>query len=86
MKSEFYVKQIDIDGREFVVEEFIYLFGICIWHKHHSEDGVPYDSYFAAKKAKERLEKRLINKEIKYIWTVVLVLLSVLFYFAQKHL
>lgn len=84
MKSEFYVKQIDVDGREFIVEEFIYLFGICIRDRVHCESGVPYDSYFAAKKAKERLEKRLINKEIKYIWIVVLILLSVLFYFAAK--
>lgn len=85
-RKEYSVKRYVENREEYVIEELYYLLNISIWHFYIGEDGnlgTPFSDYFAAKKFKEQKEKEetknFINRELKVIWTVTLLLVCAVF-------
>lgn len=80
--KQFKIRQLTLRQEEYIVEEFIYLFGICVWNRYYALDGrggqFPFKLYPEALKAKEVLESNGINNKTLIV-SGILILISVLF-------
>lgn len=80
-RKEFDIVALTDDSREFIIEERLYVFNQCIWVNTVTlEDGLPFISYFAAKKTKEKLENKenscnFVKREGKIILTIIFSIL-----------
>lgn len=62
-RKEFEITALSEEGREFIIEERLYVFNQAVTHKIHVKDGgFPFVNYFSAKKVKEKLEKQENNR------------------------
>lgn len=77
-RKEFEIIALSEEGREFIIEEKLFVFNQCIWVNTITlEDGLPFVNYFSAKKAKEKLEKQeknctFVQREGKICLTLII--------------
>lgn len=61
-RKEFEVVSLSEEGKEFIIEERLFIFNQPVTHKIHTkEGGFPFIDYFSAKKVKEKLQNRENN-------------------------
>lgn len=76
---------------EWIIMETFYILNYSLYYTYHYESGdTPFKDFFAAKDEQDRLmkkeQKERINRELKIIWSTVIVLLTVVFGALYKYL